>query len=142
MPNVFSPSSASPESLRRMRLKAGFLLPGMVTGLSVLPAPLGAAPGPAMLPHQCDVRLRLGRRARFLAHLEAGEPAHHDILLDEGDLLLDELADSLVRLADEGLLEQADLGEVLLELALRDLVPDGLGLARLGGLRLVDLALL
>ena len=44
----------------------------------------------------CGRRGSVGSRRRrrdLLAHLEAGEAAHHDVLLDERDLLLDELAD-------------------------------------------------
>src|SRR5438270_11452974 len=126
MPKDFSPSSASPESLRRMRWYTGVLLPAMVWS--------------PRRPWREVMLLRLGARAGLLAHLEAGEAAHDDVLLDESDLLLDDLAHRLLLVADVRLLEQADLGEVLLELALRDLVLDVLGLAR--GRRLVDLALL
>src|SRR5690242_3098090 len=77
-------------------------------------------------------RLRL-RGADLFADLEAGEAAHHDVFLDDGDLLLDDLADRLLGLADVRLLEQAEGGVVLLELPLGDLLDDVGRLARCRG---------
>src|SRR5215468_7480231 len=81
-------------------------------------------------------------RRRLLAQAEAGEAAHHDVLLDDRDLLLHELANRELRVLDEGLLEQAEGLVVLLELALRDLLRDRGRLALGRGLRAVDLLLL
>src|SRR3954470_9417751 len=80
-------------------------------------------------------RCELGLRgAGFFAQAEAREASHHDVLLDDGDLLLDDLADRLLRLANVGLFQEAERRVVLLELAFRDLLDDVRGLA--GGRRL------
>src|SRR4051812_38069278 len=108
------PISASPESFRRMRLKAGR-------------AP--SAEG-------CALSSKLSLR---LADLEASEAPDHDVLtrLRRGGSaeLLDALAAVLV-LVHVLLLEQDDLLEPLAQLALGDLRADVLGLV--GGLLLVD----
>jgi hypothetical protein len=87
-------------------------------------------------------RARGGPGSGVFAEPETGEAAHHDVLLDEGDLLLDELAHGELGLLDEGLLEQAEGGVVLLELALGDLLHHRRRLALGDGLGLVDLLLL
>ena len=83
-----------------------------------------------------------GLGADFLAQPEAGEAAHHDVLLEHRDLLLDELAHGHLGLLDEGLLEQAEGLVVLLELALGDLLHHRRGLALGRRLGAVDLLLL
>src|SRR5262249_50376819 len=80
--------------------------------------------------------------SRLLAQPEAGEAAHHDVLLEDGDLLLHELAHGQLRVLHERLLEQAEGLVVLLELALGDLVHDRGRLALGRGLRAIDLLLL
>jgi hypothetical protein len=59
-----------------------------------------------------------------LAQLEAGEAAHLDVLADLGHHLRHELADGQVGVLHERLLQQHELGEVLLHLAVDDLVHD------------------
>src|SRR5258707_8702155 len=136
MPKVFSPRRDSPESLSRIRWYArGFLVPGILRASGVWPGPKRARRGPILLCRRlggCDV----------LAEPETGEAAHHDVLLDDGDLLLDELAHGELGLLDEGLLEQAEGGVVLLELALGDPVDHRRRLALGEGLGFVDLFLL
>src|SRR4051812_31265152 len=118
MPKAFSPRSASPESLRRMRLKTGdfFLLAGMMRVAS------SASDGCFTFSHGDRRRLGALGLDRLFADLEAREAAHHDVLLDDRDLLLDQLPDRELAVLHEGLLEQARLGVVVLELALGDLV--------------------
>src|ERR1700694_492299 len=106
MPKGFSPRRASPDSLSRIRLKAGRSAAGDI-------API--------LPHGDGVRLARGLRAAVLAHAEPREAPHHDVLLDDRDLLLHELAHRQLAVAYEGLLQQAVGSEVVLELPLRDL---------------------
>src|SRR5262244_771036 len=78
-----------------------------------------------------------------LAHLEAGETLDDDPLAGLGVDPVDELAD--LRLAggvlDERLLEQALIGEELLELSLDDLVEHLRRLLLVGELAAIDLAL-
>src|ERR671930_780780 len=79
------------------------------------------------------------RRGSLLAHGEAREPADHDVLAGLGREVRADLLDgaALVLLAvDVLLVEEHDLLEPLLELALGDLAADVLGLV--GGLLLED----
>src|SRR5690242_19974864 len=79
-----------------------------------------------------------------LAHLEAGEPLHHDALAHLGGRLVHHVLHPGLarRVADERLLHQAGLGVELLELAVDDLVEDLGRLLLVGHLLPVDLALL
>src|SRR5688572_20304850 len=104
MPKVFSPRSASPESFSRMRRKDAFLVPGT---RSFSPGGRARRGADAML-------LLRARGLDLLADLEAGEAPDHDVLLDGRDLLRDELADRDLGVLHEGLLEQAEVGVVLL----------------------------
>src|SRR4051794_6624078 len=107
---------ASPESLRRTRLKAGSAI--------VRRKPIG--------------------RRLLLAELEAGEAGDAHVLAglrgDLGAKLLDRLALVAVR-ANVLLLEQGDLLGPLAELPLDDLLDDVVGLALLTCLGLEDLPL-
>ena len=61
------------------------------------------------------------RASRSRAERESGEPLDLHVLAGLGDGLLEELADRLVLVLDERLIEEAHLGVVLLELAFGDL---------------------
>src|SRR5687768_8934358 len=111
-----SPASASPESLRRMRLYFSGFLSLEYTGKG---------------PDTCS----------RLAELVPDEATDHDVLADLRRRLLHEVADALLRLLDPGLREQRDVLVVRLHLALDHLLDDLLGLAALARLLLEDPAL-
>src|SRR5262249_10620243 len=113
IPYPWSPASASPESFRTMRRYRG------------RPAASAAVTGSASDP-------------------ETGEPLDDHPLARLGVGQVDEVLDLrfAARVLDERLLEQALLGEELLELALDDLVEHLRGLLLIGHLSAVDLALL
>src|SRR5690242_13802619 len=81
-------------------------------------------------------------RSQLLPEGVAGESPDPDVLADRRDPVRDELADGSLLVA-ERLVEQAHLGEPLLELAFDDLRPDRLGLLldRLVGEQLLPLGL-
>src|SRR5688500_20310849 len=91
MPNVFSPSSASPESFRRMRLKADFLA-AAANGAPLVVGRRAEGAGSLMLLRDCDRREIGFRGLDLLADLEAREAAHHDVLLQDSDLGVDDVA--------------------------------------------------
>src|SRR4051812_27975076 len=66
-------------------------------------------------------------RSQLLPEGIPGEPSDADVLADRRDLLVDQVADRPLLVA-ERLVEQADLREPLLQLALDDLLADVLGL--------------
>src|SRR6476469_2738909 len=68
-----------------------------------------------------------GRRSQLLPEGVAGEPPDADVLADRRDLLVDQIADGALLVA-ERLVEQADLRVPLLQLALDDLLADVLRL--------------
>src|SRR5258708_21928719 len=113
--------SASPLSLRPTRVNLG-VPDGRLSTLPVVAT--STLPGLPLLGGGAD-RGAVGRfLRRGLAHGEAREAGHGDVLAELGDGLLDQLVDLLPALlvADPGLVEQADLGVERLQLALDDLV--------------------
>src|SRR5436309_181994 len=116
MPNSRPPMRASPESFRRILRYAGL--------------------GPAAFTGSFG-----GGFFEAIAEPEADEPPDADVLADPGDVLGDQLADRDLRVLDEGLLQQAELLVELGELPVDDLLDDLRGLARSSRLLPVDLPL-
>src|SRR5437667_2183849 len=87
------------------------------------------------------MRWKRAPKGLLLAEPEAGEAPDLDVLAGLRRGVAHQVADRRLVVANVGLLEQADLGEELLELAGHDLLDDLGGLALPGGLRLQDLAL-
>src|SRR5690606_19632916 len=85
---------------------------------------------------------RLCRLPDALATFEAGETPDCDVFAKGCNFFLDYLLHRAVRILDEGLLQQADFLEELLEAALDDLVDDALGLAFIESRGPVDAPLL
>src|SRR5690606_32531942 len=110
MPNPRFPASASPDSLSRTL----WFRSSSPSELMCSPRLLADGMGPAS-----------GR----LAHLEPREACHCDLLTRPGRDLGDQLLDGLVRILHEGLRQQRALLEEALQLALDDLLGDGLRLA-------------
>src|SRR5438045_2046121 len=77
---------------------------------------------------------RRRRRSQLLPEREANEAADPEVLADRRDLLGDEIAHGALFVA-EWLVEQADLREPLVQLAVDDLGPDVLGLLLRRGIR-------
>ena len=67
-------------------------------------------------------------RSSGFAQLEAHEPTHLDVLAELGHRVGDHVFDGPFRVANERLLEQADVGEELVDLAIDDLLDDLSGL--------------
>src|SRR5678815_335209 len=169
MPYFPSPMRASPESLRRMRRYRREL--GAVTFERFYPAPGGgsneALPTPAGRVRRSTGGLRPSRGAgrpglatgladglghlggevlllllQALTHLVAREAADDDVLSDLRGGLRHHLADLLLVVLHEGLVDQADGLEELLHLAGEDLLEHRLGLLLLAELDPLDLLLL
>src|SRR5882672_11189705 len=128
-PNWRGPIRASPESLSRILRYFASL---------ATPATLGGPGGPIGSARRVAGALRLARLV--LAEHEPGEPLDPDVLAALGDDGGNHLPDRQVRVADEGLLHQAELLVELLHLAGDDLLHHRVGLA--GGARLLPVDLL
>src|SRR6185503_17389015 len=72
------------------------------------------------------------------AELKSREAPDVDVLAELGDRRGDDVLNGLLGLADEGLIEEADLRQELVDLPVDDLVDDLLGLARSERLRAID----
>src|SRR5215216_4669920 len=129
-------AKASPDSLTTTRSKRG------------LPSPASTGPGwsPTITNAMGRSSACPGRRPTGpwtglgpLPDLEPREATQHQLLADLGRVVVEQVLDGPLVVADVRLFEQDDLLEIVLELAIDDLLDDVVGLAL--GLAGVDLAL-
>src|SRR5437762_7415303 len=152
-PNCCSPMSASPESLRRIRLYTGSGRAGS-DGIGEIIAVFASysgfgiqAPGSrpevrSPKPEASHEQRRSGACFGALSNSEANEPRHVDVLAGLGARLRDHLRHGHGAVANRRLLEQHELRVEAPELALDDLVEHVGGLAGALHLGAVDRLLL